>query len=61
MQYAIGVSLNKKCFREIVVVLEWSENEHVLSEIYKGVEEVTNQDVQVGLATSELFYSHSGD
>ena len=27
VQYAVGVTLYKKCFRELVVALEWSDNE----------------------------------
>ena len=34
VQHAVGMSLEKKCTRELVVALEWSNNDDVLTEIY---------------------------
>ena len=41
IQHGIEVSLDKKCVKELIVAMEWSGNENVLTEILNWAEEAT--------------------
>ena len=47
IQHATTVSVNKRCVKELVVALEWSENEKVLLEILKWAEDATKKNITV--------------
>ena len=55
MQHAIEISLNKNCVKELVIALEWSENETILDEILKWAEKVAAESPAVFFISSNYF------
>ena len=48
VQHAMEVTCTLQCFKELVTALEWSENESVLAEILKWIQEAAKlEDVEV--------------
>ena len=47
VRHAIGVSMNSRRVKELVVALEWSQNEAVLGEILKWAEEFGGKQITV--------------
>ena len=58
VQHAMEISLSKRCLKELVVAVEWSENDSLLTEILKWAE--TNQKeitvIQIFISFTLTFF-----